>query len=60
MLGQTACKTPDISGILLANQNEMLCHYQGRYWENGLEKYIVEEVYLRSQKYNLSPYKSII
>ena len=46
MLGQTACKTPDISGILLANQNEMLCHYQGRYWENGLEKYIVEEVYL--------------
>ena len=32
---------------------------QGRSWENWLEKYIVVEVYLRAEKYNLSPQKSI-
>ena len=33
---------------------------QGRSWENGLEKYIVVEVYLCYEKYNLSLQKSII
>jgi len=33
---------------------------QGRSWEDWLEKYIVYEVYLRAEKYNLSPPKKYI
>ena len=36
-----------------------LSNNQGRSWGNWLEKYIVVEVYLRAEKYNLSPQKSI-